>query len=194
MTAETLEFEFRQPTTEDAQAVSKLFYDRYDDIIPGRQSWKPARKNFFKKHGQGYFVDRITRTEAHPAENFACMATVDGQLAGFACAIADPSNLTFARLVGLVVDERYSRQGVGTQLEIERQGWADVNNRVLYGQIGYEDEAAWEFYKKSGYQSVGTRAMEETVFRIIQHTPPNVPLATLDVPWEARFGNEPLLY
>ena len=190
----TESLEFRQPNPADAPAVSQLFLVRYDDIIPGRQSWKPRRMRYFETHGPGYFLDIIQRANDFPKANFACVAMDGDNLAGFACATADPSNKKLARLVGLVVDEDYQRHKIGTRLEIERQGWADLNDRVLYGQIVDESNSARSFYRSNGYQEVGTRAMAETVFRLIEHTPPNVPPLTMDVHWSEGLNEEPLVY
>ena len=188
-------FEIRQPEPRDARDISRLFLDRYDDILPGRQSWKPARKRYLEKHGEGYFLDKINRAHDFPKANFGAIATVDDELAGFAYAVADPSNQLFARLVGLVVSRDYEGERVGTRLEIERQGWADVNDRVLYGQVVYEDEVTRAFYRYSGYREVGTRVMAETVFQLIEHTPPALGhVATLDIPWATRLSDEPLVY
>lgn len=186
--------EVRAPETKDAHDISQLFLERYDDIIPGRQSWKPMRKRYFAKYGEGYFVDRITRAIAIPTENFACVATVDNEVVGFASATTSPYNRVLARLVGLVVDTEYQRHKIGTRMEIERQGWADVNDKVLYGQIAYEDDAAWAFYKTNGYREVGTRALAETVFRVIEHTPPNSPFVSDGVHWDGQLSDEPLIY
>lgn len=190
----TESFEVRQPEPRDARAISQLFLKRYDDIIPGRQSWKPARKRYLEQHGESYFLDKIDRASAFPAANFACIVTYEDDLAGFASAIADSSNQLFARLVGLVVDERYERKKVGTRLEVERQGWADAHDRILYGQIVYEDDDARAFYRASGYREVGTRAMAETVFQLIEHTPPSIEPMTMAIPWATRLGDEPLVY
>lgn len=189
-------FEIRQPEPRDAQDISRLFLDRYDDILPGRQSWKPARKRYLEKHGEGYFLDKINRAYEFPAVNFAAIATdEENELAGFAYAIADTSNQLFARLVGLVVDRRHEGNRIGTRLEVERQGWAEVNDRVLYGQVVYEDETSRAFYRYSGYREVGTRVMAETVFQLIEHTPPSLGhIATLDIPWATRLSDEPLVY
>lgn len=188
-------FEIRQPEPRDARDISRLFLDRYDDILPGRQSWKPARKRYLEKHGEGYFLDKITRAQEFPKANFGTIATVDDELVGFAYAVADSSNQLFARLVGLVVNKEYEGNQVGTRLEVERQGWADVNDRVLYGQVVYEDEATRAFYQYSGYREVGTRVMAETVFQLIEHTPPSLGhIATLDIPWATRLSDEPLVY
>lgn len=190
----TESLEVRTPETRDAHDISQLFLERYDDIIPGRQSWKPMRKRYFEKYGEGNFVDRITRALAFPTENFACVATIDDEVVGFASATTVPHNRFLARLVGLVVDTEYQRHKIGTRMEIERQGWADVNDKVLYGQIVYEDDAAWAFYRNNGYREVGTRALDETVFRVIEHTPPNSPFASRNVRWDSQLSDEPLIY
>lgn len=200
--AEALDIRVRQPVMTDASAMSGLYLERYDDIIPGWQSWKTSRKRYLVKHGEAYFADQISRAMQFPDRYFARVATVEAQepdaseeIAGFAYAIADHGNNRFARLVGLVVDRQYERRQVGTQLEAARQEWADERTRVLYGQIVHEDESAWDFYRKQGYRSVGTRAMEQTVFRLIERTPEGSPVATAGLPWSERLlDNEPLVY
>lgn len=186
--------EFRQPNPEDAESISQLFFTRYDDIVPGRQSWKPRRKRYFATHGPAYFLDAVHRAHDFPRSNFACVAMDGDVLAGFASATADASNLSLARLVGLVVNEDYARQKIGTRLEIERQGWADLNNRVLYGQIVDESSSARTFYRENGYKEIGTRVMAETVFRLIEHTPPNMPPLTTEIHWSQGLSEEPLIY
>lgn len=190
--AQAISFEVRQPEVTDAGAISQLFLDRYDEILPGTQSWKPARKRFLAKHGEGFFVDKISRAELFPTENFGCVAYVGDELAGFTYASSDQPNL--ARLVGLVISRAYEGHGVGTRLEIERQGWADVNEKVLYGQIVDENERARSFYRYNGYRELGTRVMAETVFRLIEHTPPQMPLLSTEVHWSETLGNEPIVY
>jgi hypothetical protein len=59
-------FIIRQPEAEDAQGISELFLKRYDDITPGHQSWKAARKLFLTRSGVSYFGDKIQRAETFP--------------------------------------------------------------------------------------------------------------------------------
>lgn len=188
-------FIIRQPEADDAQGINELFLKRYDDIAPGPQSWKGGRKLFLRRRGIGYFDDKIKRARALQKEYFARVATVDDEIAGFACAIADPGNRVLARLVGLVVDREYERNGIGTALEEARQEWANKQRRILYGQLVYEGEQAWHFYDKHGYKEFGTRVMAETTFRLINHPLPQDSPPMPTITWSDRLpDDEPLLY
>jgi GNAT superfamily N-acetyltransferase len=189
--------EFREPLKDDAQAISELFLDRYDEITPGKQAWKAQRMLYLRRHGRAYFEDRIDRAVMFPNVNFIHLAVdvdEDDLLVGYASAIADHSNTTFARLVGLVVHREYERQQIGRSLEIRRQGWADVNERILYGQVVNEHDAALAFYANNGYRMLDTREQQGTIFRIIEHTPPNVPAVTMDAAWVEGLSDEILVY
>ena len=188
-------FIIRQPKAEDAQGISDLFLKRYDDITPGRQSWKDSRKLYLRRNGVSYFGDKIQRAQMFPRAHFARVVTVDNEIAGFACATADTGNRVLARLIGLVVDREYERNGIGKGLEEARQEWADNERRILYGQLVYEGDQAWQFYRKLGYEEFGTRVMAETTFRLIERPLPqdSPPLPT--IAWSDRLADgEPLVY
>jgi GNAT superfamily N-acetyltransferase len=187
-------FDARPPKRRDALAISRLFLENYEELVPGWQQWKAERKRYLHKHGESYFIDRIDRAHVFPTENFGYVATVEDEVAGFAYAIADPGSRVLARLVGLVVDQQFARHNIGTRLEVERQGWANDQERALYGQIPYENEAAQAFYQKSGYREVGTHVLGQTTYRLIEHTPPGFPTLTSGVHWTEHLGNEPLVY
>ncbi len=187
-------FDARPPERRDALAISQLFLERYEELVPGWQYGKAERLRYLRRHGEDYFTDRIDRTHDSPAANFGYVATVEDEIAGFAYAIADPTNRVLARLVGLVVDARFTGRNIGTRLEIERQRWANQQGRALYGQIPYENEAAAAFYGKHGYRVVGTHVLGQTTYRLIEHTPPGHPALTEGVRWTENLRNEPLVY
>jgi len=193
--SEALDVVLRQPNDEDALAISKLFVDRYNDIVPGFQSWKAKRIRYLQTHGEGYFLNKIHDATHFEAGYFACVATVDSELAGFAYAEADKGNNQFARLVGLVVDRAYEHKGIGSQLEKKRQEWALAQRRILYGKLVYEGEGAWDFYRKNGYREIDTWGEDQTTFRLIAHPLPDTPLVTTTIHWQVpRDDQEPLVY
>jgi hypothetical protein len=111
------------------------------------------------------------------------------------CATADNGNSVLARLVGLVVDRDYERNGIGKELEKARQEWADSEGRILYGQLVYEGIQAWQFYQKQGYKEFGTRVMAETVFRLIERPLPQDSPPMPIISWNERLADgEPLVY
>lgn len=187
-------YEFRPAETEDAEAINQLFLARYDRVIPGWQSWKKARQHELALHGAGYFALQIGQTKLFPKTDFLHVATCDGELVGFSSATADASNTQLARLIGLVVKEEHEGQHIGMRLEIERQGWADANDRTLYGHIAFEDERGLRFYRRNGYREVGTFAMHQTVFQLIEHIAPDAELMEVAIPWNQRMGEKPLVY
>lgn len=186
--------DFRDATVDDAAAVNALFIDRYDEIIPGCQDWKAKRIRRLKEYGTGYFAILIDKADLMKGANFAQVATVDDEVVGFAYATCDARNQRLARLGGLVVSRDYGHQGFGVRLEVEREAWADLHNRVLYGRIVAEDPVM-EFYKHRGYREVGTGTVAAgTLFRRVEHTPPNTEPLSSDVIWGEVPTEEPFFY
>jgi ribosomal-protein-alanine N-acetyltransferase len=97
---------------------------------------------------------------AAPPAAFACCSVValsDSCLAGFAVAGWLPQE-TAAEVEGLVVDEKYRRQGIGSALIGACMEWAaNAGASIMRLEVRASNAAALALYHRHGFSAVGRR-------------------------------------
>ncbi len=87
----------------------------------------------------------------------ALVALSDGNLAGFAVASWLPQE-TAAEVEGLVVDEKYRRQGIGSALIGACMAWAaNAGASSIRLEVRASNAAALALYQRHGFSAVGVR-------------------------------------
>lgn len=102
---------------------------------------------------------RLSRILSRPDEQFL-VAELDGRVVGWLhAAISEPvDSEPYVKIVGLVVDHRHQRKGIGRMLMTEAEGWARARGYSIVRLSSTSlRTGAHRFYEQLGYTNLKTQ-------------------------------------
>lgn len=138
-----------------------MYMNRQTELNGGRTD--PASVARWQKKGVDHWSTCARNAEQDPDHFYSSVATIGGNVVGFANAVVSEDEPPYTWWKGLVVARSYDGKGVGSRLEAARYTWARALGHIIRAHIVPTNQRSLVFFQNRGFKRVGTRPATEEV-------------------------------